>query len=125
MERFSDARSWARNCSLKPLGNVIGVHVMHGFESEIRQKQFFSPPKASEYLRIEMSRRVEWFPTRPDNMPRDAKRLPSLCPSAFRITDILRSLPCGSRSPQTACGALLQLLGPRRSVRGPRSCRNE
>jgi hypothetical protein len=68
MERFSNGRASARNRSLKTLGDVVGVNMMHSFKAEIWQNQFFAMRKTSEYFGVKMSRRVKWFPAGPDNM---------------------------------------------------------
>jgi hypothetical protein len=52
----------------KSLGDVIRVDMVYGFHPDIRQGQYLTPGKYSEHLGIEMPGRIQWDPSRTNDM---------------------------------------------------------
>ena len=55
---------------LETLRHIVGVNVVDGLEAEVRERQFVPAREFSEDLRVEVSRRIERRPTRPDDVTR-------------------------------------------------------
>jgi hypothetical protein len=69
MEALTDGAVRVRDRELERLRNVISVHVMYCFHTEIRKDQLLTIRELSEHPGIEVSSRVEWSPARTDDVP--------------------------------------------------------
>jgi hypothetical protein len=69
MEALTDCTVRFRDRELERLRNVISVHVMYCFHTEIRKDQLLTIRELSEHPGIEVSSGVEWSPARTDDVP--------------------------------------------------------
>ena len=74
MEALADCAISVRDRELECLRNIISVHVMHGLHAEIGKDQLLTVGELREHCKIEVSGRVEWGPSGPDDVSRMENR---------------------------------------------------
>ena len=69
MKAFSNCHPAVNHRLHERFSNIIGMDVVHRFESEVWQNYFFTASQAPENLGIEMAGRIQRFPSRSDDVP--------------------------------------------------------
>src|ERR1700736_2533238 len=70
MKAFSDGHAPVARRLRECQGDVVGVHMMHGFEPEVRQGDFFTSCQELEHHWVKMAGWIQRFPSGSDDMPR-------------------------------------------------------
>jgi hypothetical protein len=68
MKALADCTVSVGGRELECLRNIVSVNVMNGFHPEVGKRQLFTIFQALEHCGIEMSRRIEWWPTATDDV---------------------------------------------------------
>jgi hypothetical protein len=59
-----------RDRKLERLRNIVGMHVVNGFHTEVRKQELVAVRELREHRGIEVPGRVEWRPAGADNVTR-------------------------------------------------------
>lgn len=65
-----------RDRELERLRNIVRMHMMNGFHTEIRKEDFVTVREILEHRQIKVSRRVKWRPAGANKVTRVKNRSP-------------------------------------------------